>query len=91
MSPGLSPLSLRVRLDVGLQYIHKQVPLDDEELRCRDGAETLVGGDEEEGAHPGIDNTKKILSNLFNRKRGNITHTLHLYIHTSIVCFHYTS
>lgn len=33
-------------------YIHKEFPLDDEELRCRHGAETLVCGDEEEGTHP---------------------------------------
>ena len=34
------------------EYVHKQLPLDDEELSCRHGAETLVGSDEEEGAHP---------------------------------------
>lgn len=33
-------------------HIHKQFPLDDEELGCRHSAETLVGGDEEEGSHP---------------------------------------
>lgn len=33
-------------------YIHEQFPLDDEELSCRHGAETLVGSDEEEGTHP---------------------------------------
>lgn len=33
-------------------YTHKQFPLNDEELSCRHGAETLVGSDEEEGTHP---------------------------------------
>lgn len=36
-----------------LYYIHKQLPLHDEELRCRHGAETLVDCDEEEDPHPG--------------------------------------
>lgn len=35
-----------------MNNIHKEFPLSDEELGCRHGAETLVGGDEEEGAHP---------------------------------------
>lgn len=33
-------------------YIHKELPLDDEDLSCRHGAETLVCRDEEEGTHP---------------------------------------
>lgn len=33
-------------------YIHKELPLDDEELSCRHSAETLVCRDEEEGTHP---------------------------------------
>ncbi len=47
-------------------YIHKQFPLDDEELSCRHGAETLVGGDEEEGAHPvrGAAKQKPIIKSL---------------------------
>lgn len=42
---GSWPLSLAYDL-------HKELPLCDEELGGRHGAETLVGGDEEEGAHP---------------------------------------
>lgn len=33
-------------------YIHKELPLQDEELSCRHSAETLVRRDEEEGTHP---------------------------------------
>lgn len=33
-------------------YIHKEFPLNDEELGCRDSAETLVNSYEEEGTHP---------------------------------------
>lgn len=33
-------------------YVHKQFPLNDEELRCRHSAETLVNSDEEESTHP---------------------------------------
>lgn len=33
-------------------YVHKEFPLDDEELSRRHSAETLVGCDEEEGTHP---------------------------------------
>lgn len=33
-------------------YVHKELPLDDEELGCGHGAETLVCRDEEEGTHP---------------------------------------
>lgn len=39
-------------------YIHKQFPLNDEELSCRHSAEALVGGDEEEGTHPVRDRAK---------------------------------
>lgn len=34
------------------QDLHKEFSFRDEELGGRHGAETLVGGDEEEGAHP---------------------------------------
>lgn len=44
-SPGLG-VSLSLPYD-----LHKQLPLCDEELGSRHGAETLVGGDEEESAH----------------------------------------
>lgn len=39
-------------MSVMTDHIHKQFPLDDEELSCRHSAETLVGRDEEEGTHP---------------------------------------
>lgn len=46
------PYACRVLHDFLIHNIHKQFPLDDEELGCRHGAETLVGGDEEESSHP---------------------------------------
>lgn len=35
-----------------VQDLHKELSLRDEELGGRHGAETLVDGNEEEGAHP---------------------------------------
>ena len=46
-------------------YIHKEFPLDDEELSCRHSAETLVGCDEEEGTHPIGGTQTFIQKNLF--------------------------
>lgn len=43
-------------------YLHKQLPLNDEELSCRHSAETLVDSDEEEGAHPVRDRNEPKLS-----------------------------
>lgn len=40
-------------------YIHKELPLDDEELSGRHSAETLVCCDEEEGTHPADAKKKK--------------------------------
>lgn len=40
-------------------YIHKQFPLNDKELSCRDSAETLVNSYEEEGTHPVRDKKPK--------------------------------
>lgn len=36
-----------------MENLHKEFPLSDEELGSRHSTETLVGSDEEEGAHPG--------------------------------------
>lgn len=50
---------LAARLLSLTEYIHKQLPLRDEELSCRHSAETLVGSDEEEGTHPAGSNKPK--------------------------------
>ena len=39
--------------------LHEEFPLCDEELRGRHAAETLVGGDEEQSAHPALGPTRQ--------------------------------
>lgn len=43
-----------------MENLHEEFPLSDEELGCRHSTETLVGSDEEEGAHPGAIRKAKV-------------------------------
>lgn len=45
-----------------MENLHKEFPLSDEELGSRHSTETLVGSDEEEGAHPGAIRKAKVWS-----------------------------